>query len=68
VPVTYRIAADRKTIRTTCTGDVTLQEVIDHLWKLQQDPECPERLASDSYLRRSTTVAGRSFARQRSQA
>jgi hypothetical protein len=44
VPITYRIPADRRTIRTTCTGDVTLQEVIDHLWKLQQDPECPERL------------------------
>ena len=28
MPVTYRIAADRRTIRTTCTGDVTLQEVI----------------------------------------
>ena len=30
VPVTYRISADRRTIRTACTGDVTLQEVIDH--------------------------------------
>jgi hypothetical protein len=44
VPVTYRIAADRRTIRTACTGEVTLQEVIDHLRKLQQDPECPSEL------------------------
>ena len=29
MPVTYRIAADRRTVRTKCTGDVTLQEVIE---------------------------------------
>ena len=28
MPITYRIAADRRTIRTACTGKVTLQEVV----------------------------------------
>ena len=44
MPVSYKIAADRRTIRTKCSGDVTLQEVIDHFTNLLQDPECPERL------------------------
>jgi hypothetical protein len=43
VPITYQIDADKRTIRTTAVGYVTLQEVIDHFRALEQDPECPER-------------------------
>jgi hypothetical protein len=44
VPVTYKIEADKRTIRTKCIGFVTLDEVIDHFRTLQQDPDCPDRL------------------------
>lgn len=43
MPITYRIDADKRTIRTKAVGYVTLQEVIDHFRALEQDPECPER-------------------------
>ena len=38
MPVTYRIDATEKRIHTTCSGVVTLQEVIDHFQALRQDP------------------------------
>ncbi|HET9293409.1 MAG TPA: hypothetical protein VFO06_03880 [Gemmatimonadales bacterium] len=38
MPVTYRIDASRNLIHTTCTGMVTLQEVLDHFAVLMQDP------------------------------
>jgi hypothetical protein len=44
VPVTYKIEADKRTIRTKCIGFVTLDEVIDHFRTLQQDPDCPDHL------------------------
>lgn len=40
MPVTYKIEADKRTIRTKCIGFVTLDEVIDHFRTLQQDPDC----------------------------
>ena len=43
MPITYRIDADKKTIRTKAVGYVTLQEVIDHFRALEHDPQCPER-------------------------
>ena len=44
VPVIYKIASDRRTVRTECTGSVTLEEVIRHFQTLQQDPRCPNHL------------------------
>jgi hypothetical protein len=42
--VTYKIEADKRTIRTKSIGFVTLDEVIDQFWTLQQDPDCPDHL------------------------
>jgi hypothetical protein len=42
--VTYQIDADQKLIRTKCSGQVTLQEVIDHFRQLGQDPLCTGHL------------------------
>jgi len=44
VSVTYKIDANKRTVRTKCVGLVTLQEVIDHFRILAQDPECPDIL------------------------
>jgi hypothetical protein len=44
MPVTYIIDTARKVIRTTCSGDVTLAEVVDHFGKLQDDPVCAGHL------------------------
>jgi hypothetical protein len=43
VPITYQIAADKRTIRAEAVGQVTLQEVFEHFRILEQDPQCPER-------------------------
>ncbi|HTT24194.1 MAG TPA: hypothetical protein VMG82_35045 [Candidatus Sulfotelmatobacter sp.] len=40
MPVTYSIDPARKLIRTTCSGQVTLQEIIDHFQTLGTDPRC----------------------------
>ena len=42
--VTYKIDANKKTVRTKCVGLVTLQEVVDHFRILEQDPDCPDIL------------------------
>ncbi len=42
--MTYKIDADKRTVRTKCIGDVTLQEVINHFQTLERDPNCPARL------------------------
>jgi hypothetical protein len=44
VPVTYKIDADKRTVRTKCFGRVTLHEVVNHFRTLQQDSDCPDRL------------------------
>ena len=44
MPVTYKIDANNKTVRTECVGLVTLQEVVDHFRILEQDPDCPDIL------------------------
>jgi hypothetical protein len=44
VPISYRIDADQKLIRTTAAGQLTLQEVVDHFRTLAKDPQCQERL------------------------
>jgi hypothetical protein len=48
VPITYQFSADKRTIRTTCTGYLTLPEIVEHFQALERDPECPELL--DVYL------------------
>ena len=40
MPVTYNIDTARKLIRTTCSGPVELEEVVDHFRTLLQDPDC----------------------------
>jgi hypothetical protein len=40
MPVTYRIDAGRKLIRTTCGSPLTYEEVIGHFRTLNADPTC----------------------------
>jgi hypothetical protein len=44
MPVTYRIDAETKTIRTTCSRPLMFAEVIDHFRQLKDDPACAGRL------------------------
>jgi len=44
MPVTYSIDAPGKMIRTTCSGPVKLEEVLDHFRTLQDDPVCTGQL------------------------
>ena len=44
MPITYRIERERGLIFTTCSGQVTLPQVMAHFDALQRDPECPRRL------------------------
>jgi hypothetical protein len=55
MPVTYAINPEEKLIRTRCTGNVTVQEVIDHFRTLERDPACPDTL--DVFLDVSETTS-----------
>src|SRR6058998_3912725 len=55
MPVTYTINAKEKLIRTRCTGNVTVHEVIDHFRTLERDPACPDSL--DVFLDLSETTS-----------
>lgn len=44
MPLTYSIDTNARLIRTTCAGNLTLEEVINHFHELQRDPNCPSRL------------------------
>jgi hypothetical protein len=44
VPVAYTIDPSRRLIRTRCTGDTTLTEVMEHFDLLQKDSDCPQPL------------------------
>ena len=44
MPVTYEIDKAAGIIRTRCTGEVTIEEVVEHFHVLEQDPDCPSRL------------------------
>jgi hypothetical protein len=44
MPVTYIIDPARRLIRTTCSGPVTLADVIDHFRTLNDDPACSGQL------------------------
>ena len=41
MPVSYQVDGDGRTIRTKCSGNLTMQEVLDHFHDLEQDPQCP---------------------------
>lgn len=53
MPVIYTIDAKEKLIRTSCIGNVTLAEVIEHFRMLERDPDCRDRL--DVFLDLSET-------------
>jgi hypothetical protein len=55
MPVTYSIDALGKMIRTTCSGPVKLEEVLEHFRTLQDDPACTGQL--DVLLNVSETQA-----------
>jgi hypothetical protein len=44
MPIEYRIDHDWNLLRTTCTGVVSLQDVLEHFDVLEQDRERPPRL------------------------
>ena len=44
MPITYEIDAPRGRVVTTCSGSVTLREVMAHFDALQRDPRRPGRL------------------------
>jgi len=44
MPVTYQINRDTAFIETHCTGEVTLDEVLDHFLQLEAEPTLPGRL------------------------
>src|SRR5262245_4350412 len=56
MPITYRIDRERSRIVTTCSGDVTLPEVMAHFDQLQKDPEVSPRLNVLLDLTLQTTV------------
>jgi hypothetical protein len=41
MPVTYRLDAKQRLIRTSCVGNVTLPEVLAHFDELERDPNSP---------------------------
>jgi hypothetical protein len=44
MPIEYRIDHDWNLVRTRCSGEVTLRQVLDHFDRLEQDPDRPPRL------------------------
>ena len=44
MPVTYKIDKANEIIRTRCSGQVTIEEVVEHFRVLEQDPDCPGRI------------------------
>jgi hypothetical protein len=43
MPITYKIDRKADLISTTCSGDVTVAEVLDHFETLSRDPDRPDR-------------------------
>ena len=44
MPVVYEIDQSRNTIHTSCIGETTLYEVVEHFHTLEEDPACPKHL------------------------
>lgn len=45
MPIDYEIDAARSLVRTRCTGETTLAEVLEHFSELRADPELPKRIS-----------------------
>lgn len=56
MPVTYQINRETRFIETRCTGEVTMEEVMDHFRQLEVDPALPERLDVLLDLDEATTL------------
>lgn len=56
MPVTYQINPETRFIETRCTGEVTMDEVLDHFRQLEADPALPERLDVLLDLDEATTL------------
>jgi len=44
MPLTYSIDSSARVIYTTCSGNLTFEEVINHFRELRGDPDCPSHL------------------------
>ena len=56
MPVTYQIDRANRLVHTTCTGPITLADVIDHFRTLEQDPACPDCVDVLLDVQEGTTV------------
>jgi hypothetical protein len=56
VPISYVLDPERRLIRTTCAGEVTLEEVWDHFEALVRQTGLPERLDVLLDLRSTTSL------------
>lgn len=56
MPVVYLIEPEQNLIRTRCTGDIKLPEVLEHFRTLQRDPDCPAWLDVFLDLREITSL------------
>ena len=70
MPVAYSIDSARGLIRTTCSGSVTVKEVVEHFRTLRQDPNFTGKLdvllnVSDANLLPETSDLGRVVAELR---
>ncbi len=45
MPVTYQLDPSRSLVETRCTGNVTLEEVVEHFRSLLSEAALPERLS-----------------------
>ncbi len=58
MPVTYNIDKAKRTIRTRCSGNVTLAEVLEHFRTLEQDTDRPDSLHVLLDLTETTSMPG----------
>jgi len=56
MPVTYQIDGVNRIIHTTCSGPITVHDVIDHFRALEQDPSVPDRVDVLLEVRKGTSV------------
>ncbi|SRR5258708_2539903 len=56
MPVSYSIDASRRMICTTCSGNLTLAEVLAHFQSLSEDPACSGQLDVRLDLSETTSV------------
>jgi hypothetical protein len=56
MPVTYQIDGANRLVHTTCSGPITVADVIDHFRVLEQDPACPNCVDVLLEVQASTTA------------